>query len=94
MTVTLRADRPLDQSRLIDWLSGHLATHGRDVLRVKGILSVKDEDRRLVLQAVHMLLEGDYLSVWPAGPRHSRLVLIGRNLDGPALQSCLDACLA
>lgn len=94
VTVTLRAERPLDQTHVIDWLSGHLAVHGSDVLRVKGILSVKDEDRRLVVQAVHRLLEGDYLTDWPAGPRHSRLVLIGRNLDGPALQQGLDACLA
>ena len=94
VTATLRSDQPLDETRLIDWLSGHLAARGKDILRIKGILSIKGEDRRLVLQGVHALLEGDYLSTWPVGPRRSRLVLIGRNLDGPSLQACLNACLA
>ncbi|TGD62106.1 GTP-binding protein [Tabrizicola sp. WMC-M-20] len=93
MTVTLRADRPLDAGLLLDWLTGHLASHGADVLRLKGILSITGENRRLVLQGVHTLLEGDYLSDWPDGPRPSRLVLIGRNLDAQGLQHSFDACL-
>jgi G3E family GTPase len=94
MTVTLKATLPLDEARLVDWLTAHLAANGPDILRIKGILSVVGEDRRLVLQGVHSLLEGDYLSAWPEGPRASRLVLIGRNLDGPSLQNALDACLS
>jgi G3E family GTPase len=93
MTVTLRADRPLEAEKLLDWLTGHLAAHGADVLRLKGILSITGESRRLVLQGVHTLLEGDYLSDWPEGPRNSRLVLIGRNLDAHGLQHSFDACL-
>lgn len=93
-TVTLTADVPLDQERVTDWLSGHLAVHGRDVLRVKGILEVAGDARRLVLQGVHMILEGDHLSPWPPGPRQSRLVLIGRGLDRPALQAAFEACIA
>lgn len=93
MTLTLRADRPLDSVLLLEWLTGHLASHGADVLRLKGILSITGENRRLVLQGVHTLLEGDYLSDWPDGPRPSRLVLIGRNLDAHALQHSFDACI-
>lgn len=93
MTVTLRADRALDTGLLLDWLTGHLASHGADVLRLKGILSITGENQRLVLQGVHSLLEGDYLSDWPDGPRPSRLVLIGRNLDAQGLQHSFDACL-
>lgn len=93
ITVTLRADRALDTGLLLDWLTGHLASHGADVLRLKGILSITGENRRLVLQGVHSLLEGDYLSDWPDGPRPSRLVLIGRNLDAQGLQHSFDACL-
>jgi G3E family GTPase len=93
-SVTLRATRPLDEDALIGWLSGHLARHGQDVLRLKGILDVAGEGRRLVLQGVHMILEGDYGAAWPPGPRESRLVLIGRGLDGPALTRAFHACIA
>lgn len=93
-SVTLRADRPLDEAALVGWLSGHLARHGADVLRLKGILDVAGEGRRLVLQGVHMILEGDYGAPWPPGPRESRLVLIGRGLDAPALTRAFHACIA
>jgi len=92
--VTLRADRPLAEAAVIDWLSDHLARHGRDVLRLKGILDLAGEDRRYVLQGVHMILEGEFLSPWPPGPRESRLVLIGRGLDGPDLTRAFHACIA
>ena len=93
-SVTLRADRPLDEDALIGWLSAHLARHGQDVLRLKGILDIAGEDRRLVLQGVHMILEGDYVSPWPQGPRESRLVLIGRGLEAASLSSAFHACIA
>ena len=93
-TVTLRATRPLDEPALIGWLSSHLARHGQDILRLKGILDIAGEDRRLVLQGVHMILEGDFVSPWPRGPRESRLVLIGRGLDGQALTQAFHACIA
>jgi G3E family GTPase len=47
-----------------------------------------------VFQAVHMLLEGDFHTAWPPGPRQSRIVLIGRNLDEPALAAGFAACAA
>lgn len=92
-SVTLRADRPMDEDALIGWLSSHLAAHGQDVLRLKGILDIAGEDRRLVLQGVHMILEGDFVSPWPPGPRESRLVLIGRGLDAAALSRAFHACI-
>jgi G3E family GTPase len=56
---------------------------------------VKGESRRLVFQAVHMLLEGDLQKAWQKDePRYSRLVFIGRNLDGNALQIGFDSCAA
>lgn len=79
---------------MIAWLSSHLARQGQDVLRLKGILDIAGQDRRLVVQGVHMILEGDYISAWPDGPRESRLVLIGRGLDGPALTRAFHACIA
>ena len=85
----------MDQSRVSAWLTHLVATQGGDILRAKGIIDLKDEPRRLVFQAVHMLLEGDLQKPWKADEsRHSRLVFIGRHLDKATLQSGLDACVA
>lgn len=44
--------------KLTTWLNHLVQTQGRNIFRMKGILNVDNEDRRFVLQGVHMLLEG------------------------------------
>jgi len=93
--VSLRLDRPLDGVKVTRWLNELLAAQGPDILRAKGILDVAGEDKRLVFQAVHMILEGDLQRAWtPADTRESRMVFIGRNLDEPALRAGFEACAA
>ena len=56
--------------------------HGADLLRYKGILALRGQDRRLVLQGVQRLSGLDFGQPWAADEaRHCTLVLIGRNLD-------------
>lgn len=82
-------------ARVSAWLNDVLQTQGPDILRAKGILSVAGEDRRLVFQAVHMILEGDLQRPWRDDEvRTSRLVFIGRNLDPEALRAGFEACAA
>ncbi len=86
---------PLDEAKASRWLEDLVATRGPDILRAKGILDVKGQDRRLVFQAVHMLLEGELQRPWqPGEARASRLVFIGRHLDREALQQGLASCAA
>ena len=93
--VSLRLDRPVDANKITRWLNELLQAQGPDILRAKGILDVKGEDRRLVFQAVHMILEGDLQRPWRDGDsRHSRMVFIGRNLDEAALKAGFEACVA
>jgi G3E family GTPase len=93
--VSLTLDRPIDGQRVTQWLNNILQAQGPDILRAKGILDVAGEDRRLVFQAVHMILEGDFQREWREGePRFSRLVFIGRNLDEAALRKGFEACAA
>ena len=81
--------------KISDWLNDLLARKGADILRAKGIVAVLGEQRRLVFQAVHMLLEGDYQGDWkPEEARRSRLVFIGRNLDQSALREGFESCVA
>ena len=92
-SVSLTSHTPLDGGKLSGWLNGLVAGSGRDILRAKGILDLQDEERRLVFQSVHMLLEADFQRQWrPQEPRFSKLVFIGRNLDKQALQAGLAAC--
>lgn len=93
--VSLSLDRPVDGNKVTRWLNELLAQRGPDILRAKGILDVKGEDRRLVFQAVHMLLDGDLQREWrPDEKRWSRAVFIGRNLDEAELRRGFEACAA
>jgi G3E family GTPase len=93
--VSLRLDRPVDAQAVTKWLNDLLAEQGPDILRAKGILDVKGEDKRLVFQAVHMILEGDLQRDWkPGEERYSRMVFIGRNLDEAKLKAGFEATAA
>ena len=93
--ISLTSNTPMDRGRVSEWLTQLVAAQGPDILRAKGIIDVKDEPRRLVFQAVHMLLEGDLQKAWaPAEARYSRLVFIGRKLNKDVLQAGFDACAA
>ena len=93
--VALTAERPMDATKVSRWLNQLLAERGPDILRAKGILDIAGEDRRLVFQAVHMILEGDFQRPWVASDqRQSRMVFIGRDLDAAALGAGFEACQA
>ena len=93
--VSLSLDRPLDGTKFTAWLDRLLAEKGQDILRAKGIIDVSGEDRRLVFQAVHMILEGDLQRPWGDKERRwSRAVFIGRDLDEAALKAGFEACAA
>ena len=91
-SVSLTCAVPLDADRVEAWLQDLLTRHGTDILRTKGILSISGEDRKLALQAVNMMLEGDYIGSWGRETRGSRLVFIGRNLDRAALYAAFRSC--
>lgn len=92
-SVSLRSDRPMDAGRIGAWLEDLMAARGQDILRAKGIIHVGGDERRLVFQAVHMMLEGDFQRDWDAGEeRCSRLVFIGRNLDAAGLRAGFESC--
>jgi G3E family GTPase len=93
--ISLSLDRPIDGQKFTAWLDRLLGEQGQNILRAKGIVDVKGEDRRLVFQAVHMILEGDLQREWGADERRwSRAVFIGRDLDEAALKAGFEACAA
>ena len=85
----------MDAPRVHQWLTDLVATHGERIPRSKGIVDVAGDERRLVFQSVHMILEGDWQRPWCADERrHSRLVFIGRGLDAVTLRAGFEACAA
>lgn len=94
-SISLTSDVPLDPDRFQAWFGRLLQTRGQDILRSKGILDMAGETERYVIQGVHMLMDGNFLGPWPDGkPRGSRLVFIGRDLDGMGLKEGFEACKA
>jgi G3E family GTPase len=94
-SVSLSSTKPLDGDKVTAWLRNLLAEKGQDILRAKGIIDVKGKDERLVFQAVHMVMDGDFQRTWKADEkRYSRIVFIGRNLDETELQLGFAGCVA
>ena len=82
----------MDGQKITVWLNDLLARRGPDILRAKGIIDVQGEERRLVFQAVHMILEGDFQRPWTdKDKRYSRMVFIGRDLDEAELKAGFEA---
>jgi len=95
MSVSLTLRKPIDRRKIARWLTALVKNKGQDILRAKGIIDIKDNERRLVFQAVHMILEGDLQREWRAGEeRYSRMVFIGRNLDKAELKAGFESCAA
>lgn len=90
--ITLPGD--LEPERLNAWLGRLLMEQGPDIYRMKGILSLRGEDRRFIFQGVHMLFDGKADKPWGSAPRTNQLIFIGRNLDREALTEGFRACLA
>jgi len=86
---------PLDPEKFNAWISTLLAEQGQNLLRTKGILSYRGDDRRFAFQAVHMIADGDFIGPWaPDAVRKSKIVFIGRNLNRPQLRRGFEACQA
>jgi len=83
-----------DRARLDSHLKALLKAKGEDIFRLKGILEFAGEPNRVVLQAVHRLMDLRTADSWGGRKRESRLVFIGRNLDKDALDRGLRSCLA
>jgi G3E family GTPase len=93
-SVGLEVPGAVDVDRINDWLGWLLGTKGTDIFRMKGVLSVADDDRRFVFQGVHMLFDGQPDRPWkPDEERVNRIVFIGRNLDRDELRRRFVACV-
>src|ERR1700734_2235380 len=94
-SISLNTDKPLNPDKFFPWVQELVQTEGPNILRCKGILSVKDDDRRFVFQGVHMILDGDHQRPWQDGEkRQSRACYILRNLPGKKITEAFESCVA
>ncbi len=76
------------------WLSMLLNRHGRNILRVKGILNLSGSDYPVAIHGVqHLVHPPVHLSAWPNDDRRSRIVFIVRDIAAAAIEQSLNIFL-
>ncbi|MEB2317406.1 MAG: GTP-binding protein [Pseudomonadota bacterium] len=78
---TIHLDDPVDWIRFSTWFSAMLHAHGRRMLRVKGVLALRETPEPVLLNAVrHVVHFPEHLASRPDDARGSSLVFIVRDL--------------
>ena len=89
-----RSERPFDMQKLEDFLASVLQVWGPKLLRYKGVLYMKDQQKRVIFQGVHQLMGSDLGAQWQPGEKKiSKMVFIGINLPQAVLEQGLNQCL-
>jgi G3E family GTPase len=89
-----RSNRPFVPAKLEDFLGGILQVYGPNMLRYKGVLSMKGFDRKVVFQGVHQIMGSDVGPPWaPGEKRESKMVFIGISLPSDLIIQGLEQCL-
>jgi G3E family GTPase len=74
------------------WLSMLLNRHGRNVLRVKGILNLSGANYPVAIHGVqHLVHPPVHLPAWPDEDRRSRIVFIVRGIEKQAVERSFKA---
>ena len=72
---------PLDWMAVSNWLAHLRSMRGEDLLRVKGILNLREEQKPVVIHGVHHVFHPPVaLPGWPDADRRSRIVFITRGI--------------
>ena len=86
-----QTDKPFIYEKLEEFLSGILTVYGEKLLRYKGILYMKNLNKKVILQGVHQIMGSDVGGVWAGKPR-SKLVFIGTELPKDIILQGLELC--
>ena len=94
-SLSIEVNRPLQQELLLDWFSFLIMRYEEHLLRFKGILNFKGQNKRTVFQGVHSLFESNTDRPWRTDEqRLSRFVFIGRDLPEEDIRSGINACIS
>jgi G3E family GTPase len=94
-TVSIATGGDLDGVKISQWFRELIAEFGERIMRMKGILNLRNDPDQFVFQGVHMLFEGRPGRAWEASEeRMNRLVFIGRQLDREKITGGFMECIA
>jgi len=78
---------------LVSWIQKVTQDFGQDILRMKGIIAMLDDDRPCGPGHAHASRRGGSQRPWkPGEKRDSRLVFIGRGLPKDRLKQGFESC--
>lgn len=90
-----KSKKPFDPNKLNDFFDQMITLFGTRMLRYKGVLYMKDADRKVVFQGVQQLMGTDIVEKWDENhPPESKLVFIGKNLPKTIFMEGLHDSLA
>jgi G3E family GTPase len=88
-------DTAFDMLKLRHWMQVLLMLQGEGIYRVKAVLEVQYQDKKVILQSVRKAYSFSLGEDWPAGkPRQSRIVFIGKKLNKEILEKNLKQLMA
>ncbi len=89
-----KSPRAFDPARLEDFLGAIVNIYGPRMLRYKGVLYMRDTERKVIFQGVHQLMGSDLGPPWGADElRQSKMVFIGIDLPQDILRQGLEQSL-
>lgn len=91
--VVIEVAGDLDVGRMHDWVKGlHHVGSGR-LLRLRGVMAVRDEDRRLLCRGAGTFVDFDEGEPWDDARRVTRLLVASRGMVAEQLRSSLQDCV-
>lgn len=84
-------DEPIPWNSFIDFMEALIAVGGENLLRIKGLLNVKESELPVVVHGVqHMFHPPVRLEEWPSDDRRSKIVFITRDIGEAVIQPMFD----
>jgi len=91
----LTFDEPFAWNKIAPAMDMLVQTHGANLLRMKGILNVKEVEMPVVVHAVqHLFHPPAKLDAWPSDDHRSKLVIIARDMEREQIERILNSYLA
>lgn len=85
-------DDPIEWPAFIAWIQTLITHKGENLLRIKGLVSIIDEEQPIAIHGVqHVFHNPVRLPKWPSDDHRTRIVFITRDLDQDVIRQSLDA---